>query len=412
MISIEHDEQDRESRQRRAAAEAQVARDLPAATDARPAEELLHELQVHQIELEMQNEALRQAQIDLEASRDRYADLYEFAPVGYLTLDANGMIAEINLTGATLLGTDRKQSLRRRFTSFVSPEGQDRWMLHFLDAIRRDGRSALELVLKRGDGSFFDARLDCMPVKVATKVGADDAAIRIALTDVSEGKQAEARRLDYARRQRDTLVREVHHRIKNNLQSVAGLLHRELGRFVEHNPRLEAAISQINAIAVVHGLQSVAPDEAIGLCNGVKSICESVASLSRRPVHFHMEGGHPDACPVRVENSEAVSIALVVNELVFNAVKHSPHDSVPTVSLSTDGGSAQLHIRNALTAAHAFDIDTGAGLGTGLRLVRSLLPEQGARLTHALDEEGFLLTRLDLMAPVVMKQDDRSGESA
>ena len=255
----------------------------------------------------------------------------------------------------------------------------------------------------RKDGEIVWVLLNVVAGK--TEGGNDPYTIGMA-EDITERKQTEEQRLADAREQRDTLVREVHHRIKNNLQSVAGLLHRELGRFVEHNPRLEAAISQINAIAVVHGLQSVAPDEAIGLCNGVKSICESVASLSRRPVQFHMEGGQPDACPVRVATSEAVSIALVLNELILNAVKHSPHDgSTPTVSLSASGGSAQLLIRNALATAHDFDIDTGAGLGTGLRLVRSLLPPEGAHLDYERDGAGFMLTRLKLTTPVVTKQD-------
>ncbi|WP_300442575.1 PAS domain-containing protein [Zoogloea sp.] len=93
----------------------------------RHAADLVHELQVHQIELEMQNEELRRAHAALEASRDRYVDLYEFAPVGYLTLNADGFIAEINLAGATLLGEVRGALIKRRFARFVADESRDGW---------------------------------------------------------------------------------------------------------------------------------------------------------------------------------------------------------------------------------------------------------------------------------------------
>ena len=156
---------------------------------ARPAEELLHELQVHQIELEMQNDALRQAELALAESRDRYVDLYEFAPVGYLTLSTDGMIVGINLTGTTLLGKERKKLLQSRFTPLVIAEDQDRWIRHFLNGKQGDGESGVELALQRDDGTVLHAQLDCARMEGSTP------GVRIALNDISGRKQAEAARV-------------------------------------------------------------------------------------------------------------------------------------------------------------------------------------------------------------------------
>lgn len=147
--------------------------------------DLLHELQVHQIELEMQNEALRSTQIALEESRDRYVDLFEFAPVGYLTLSREGQIVGINLTGATLLREDRANLLRLRFTNFVIPADQERWQGHFLHAIQFSGKQTCELGLQRKDGSVFSACLDCLLTE------SNDAAptLRITMTDITERQQ-------------------------------------------------------------------------------------------------------------------------------------------------------------------------------------------------------------------------------
>ncbi|RFC33148.1 MAG: diguanylate cyclase/phosphodiesterase with PAS/PAC sensor(s) [Candidatus Nitrotoga sp. MKT] len=152
-----------------------------------PVEKFLHEFQLPSAELEIQNKELRHALAELEKSRDCYMDLYNFAPVGYLTLTSEALIAEVNLTGATLLGIERKELLLHHFTHFIADDYSDHWHHFFLGVLQRDERQDCELVLKRSNGSLFHAHLDCLHVK--TDNGGHLA--RIAFTDISERKQAE-----------------------------------------------------------------------------------------------------------------------------------------------------------------------------------------------------------------------------
>ena len=180
----------------RKAAEIQLGKAPDAAKHS--AERLLHELQVHQIELEMQNESLRQTQRALEESRDRYLHLYEFAPVGYMTLSSDGRIEELNVTAAKLLGLEREKLLNERMVSFVIPDDQERWTAHFLTLKTWNGLGAadtVELALCRNDGTVVDARLDGVPSNAMDRESPQDNAgrpqIQITLTDITERKAAE-----------------------------------------------------------------------------------------------------------------------------------------------------------------------------------------------------------------------------
>ncbi len=142
--------------------EEQLANSPPIAAKSSASKELLYEFQVQQIELEMQNEELRKAQKALEESRDRYIDLYDFSPNGYLTLTCDGLINEINLTGAALLGEERNKLVGRRFAPFVASEDGDLWHQHFLRAKNKSVKQSCELTLKRKDGSVLYAKLDSL----------------------------------------------------------------------------------------------------------------------------------------------------------------------------------------------------------------------------------------------------------
>lgn len=165
--------------QPRANAEAELVHAPQDEAPARPADELLHELQVHQVERERLIEELRRAYAALKESRDRYVDLYEFAPVGYLTISDTGLISEINLAGAALLGEDREKLLQRRFARFLAHGDQDKWHRYFQQATRNREKQSCELSFQSGK---VRASVNCHPA-------ADNAAkplLRMTLTDITE----------------------------------------------------------------------------------------------------------------------------------------------------------------------------------------------------------------------------------
>jgi len=148
---------------------------------------MLHELHVHQIELEMQNEELRRAQVELDASRARYFDLYDLAPVGYCTISKPGLILEANLTAATLLGVARGVLVKRPISQFIFKEDQDLYYLHSKRLFETSEPQAFELRMVKNDGTLFWAHL------AATAAHDADSApeLRAVLTDNTTRKQAE-----------------------------------------------------------------------------------------------------------------------------------------------------------------------------------------------------------------------------
>ena len=122
----------KELRELRTRAEAMLEAQGEDVSDLSPEEvrNLVHELRTHEIELELQNEELRMAQVDLAESRDRYSNLYEFAPVGYVTVSEKGLIVEANLTVAVMLGVERRLLLKKPFSKFIVSEDQDIYHLH------------------------------------------------------------------------------------------------------------------------------------------------------------------------------------------------------------------------------------------------------------------------------------------
>lgn len=344
-------------------AEARLDYSIPGVT-ARPAEELLHELMVHQIELEMQNETLRQAQIELEKSHDRYMDIYDFAPVGYLTLTPDAIIAEINLTGASLLGMERRELLERRFEKFVAPEDRDRWHRHFIESLKKNSLHRCELLLRK-DGSSFHAGIDCL--RVACNDGKHS--LRLTIFDITEIKQAEARLKEHQQLLRELVSQSIALR-EAEARHIAREVHDELGQI------LTALRMDLSLLRIQYGSHDAAlmkkimdmlakVDQAIkGVRNVALNLRPAVLDMGIIPaigwLCDNFPGRSNTACSLRVEdvpaaldNAQVAAIFRIVQESLTNVTRHAEANSV-RITLGQRGDDVFVEVCDD---GKGFDID-------------------------------------------------------
>jgi diguanylate cyclase (GGDEF)-like protein/PAS domain S-box-containing protein len=186
------DDEDAALRDRAEAAVAKMAK--PIGADSADA---THELLVHQVELEMQNEELRRLQASLEAERTRYFELFNLAPVGYVTLDAKNLITEANLTSAHQFGLPREKLAKRPFSRVILPADQDVFYLARKSLPATGTPLTCELRLLKADGTSFWARLE---ISAVSSAGGETGYCRLSITDITERVKA---REDLARREQE-----------------------------------------------------------------------------------------------------------------------------------------------------------------------------------------------------------------
>jgi PAS domain S-box-containing protein len=148
----------------------------------------LHELQVHQIELEMQNEELKKARDEIEADREKYSNLYDFAPVGYFSLDEQGRILEANLTGAALLGQERSRLINRRLSHFLAPASQPIFLAFLKSVFAGPGKKVCEAALLKEDGAAFWVNFHGTP---AISLRGGQTVCQVAASDITASKLVE-----------------------------------------------------------------------------------------------------------------------------------------------------------------------------------------------------------------------------
>ena len=290
---------------------------------------LIHELRVHQIELEMQNEELARIQGELEKTRDRYSHLYDFAPVGYFTLTEKGIITEANLTFASMLGAERSGLTGKPLTHFVLKDDQDIYYQHQQRLMETEAPHKCDLRFVKKDAHEFYARLECM---VINNKDDDLKQIRAVVSDISESKRFEEEILKAQKLESiGVLAGGIAHDFNNILTTILGNM--SLAR-MQTRPGdevfellREAEIALTRAQALTKQLLTFAKGgaplkETASIKHMIEESCSFVLRGSKSSYEFSIV---KDLWPAEVDNGQ---ISQVINNIVINANQAMPEGGI------------------------------------------------------------------------------------
>jgi len=324
-------------------------------------------------------ERRRQAEAAVSTAQASLRRVIEAAPLAIALLDARTLrIVQANAVAAATMQRTPEDLLGKTLEEIFPRD--------LAAARRHDMQTALASsevttreyrFTREGVESVWDARL--LPLAAVAGEPADQ--LLFVATDVTEQRAAQEARLEAAIAQREMLVKEVHHRIKNNLQGVAGLLQHIAGRKPEVAAAIDEVVGQVQAIAQVYGLQ-VGADGPLPVVSVLEAITGSVQRTFGRPIRCSVAGA--SAAEWTLPEIEAIPIALTINELLTNAIKHSaPANADEAIDCALDCGESgvQVAISNRARLPSGFNLARIPNGVSGLGLVRALLPKRSASLT-------------------------------
>jgi PAS domain S-box-containing protein len=413
--------------ERRNQAEARLAAREPRRAQARRANDeaarLLHELRVHQIELEMQNEELRAARGQTEAVLQRYTALFDFAPVGYVVLDAAGTILEANLELARMIGIPRRRLGGWTFAKYVDHwhHGPLREFLRtaLLEESSEESRAVLEVSLRRHEAESLPVRL------VASAHAGARPSLLVAILDVTASRQAAVAREESTHK--DEFLAALSHELRNPLFPVctsAAVLQRAEPGSTQARKAIATIERQVgHLVHIVDDLLDVTR-----IARGKVNLRREPLELARlvnqaiedhRPEfqdqHIALES-HLDPQPIWVD-ADGTRIVQVIGNLLVNALKFTSAAGRVDVGLRREGSHAVLSVRDNgvgipadvrdrlfvpfIQAPQTLDRTRG-GLGLGLAMVKGLVELHGGAVEVASDgpDRGSEFTvRLPLVEP-------------
>jgi PAS domain S-box-containing protein len=345
-------------------------------------------------------ERRRQAEISIAQAQASLQRMIETAPLAIALFDARSRrVLQLNQTASAFFGQPALRITGRCPQEFLGPEQAarlDDWLA------RCSGQAQAQQHEWRDAGEGEGAAARVWDVRVVAVDPDSESAPQLLLvaSDVTVQREAEQARLQAAIAQREVLVREVHHRIKNNLQGVAGLLQQHAERHPDVAPMLGDAVGQVHAIAQVYGLQ-VGAGGPLRVSHVLQAIAASVQRTFGRAIHVHAS---EEAAHWQMREADSIPIALTLNELLTNAIKHGHGQSV-RCQASVQGDRVWVEIANRGRLPEGFDLARLPGGLSGLGLARALLPRRSAALTlQPLGEE--VLARVELRAPSIQRDAD------
>ena len=347
-------------------------------------------------------ERRRQAEVASAQAQDSLQRVIETAPLAIALFDAQSLrVIQLNQMASTFFARPLEQVLGQALPDCCVPakaEALSGWLAAAAAGDDVQQHELREEMSERAAPRVWDTRI----VPLAAGAGGTPQLLLVA-SDVTEQRAAEQARLQAAIAQREVLVREVHHRIKNNLQGVAGLLQQNAQRHPEVATVLSEAVSQVQAIAQVYGLQ-VGSGGPLRVVRVIEAITHSVQRTFGRPIVFAALGA---AAEHLLPEAEAIPIALTVNELLTNAVKHSHAGEVHcSVAAQAEGDEVVVEIRNTAQLREGFDLARVPGGVSGLGLVRALLPRRSSVL--AIEQQGSEVLARIVLRPPSVKRDLRA----
>ncbi|HET8710402.1 MAG TPA: PAS domain S-box protein, partial [Spongiibacteraceae bacterium] len=347
---------------------------------------------------------LDQIQAELVVREKFLRSLYENAPVATAICALDGRYISVNRAMCDMLGYSEQELLSMTFVDVSHPEDAARNVTLREGLLTKERLSfAME---KRYIHKCGDVLWGYAAVSLVTDANGQPLFTIGQMININNEK-AMQQQLTAVREQRDTLIREVHHRIKNNLQSVTGLLYRQKLANPSLGGMLNNAIQQVETIAIVHGLQSAGQRGHIQLCQILAEIVAAANTLNAdaTPIALSNELRQP----LLITDDETVPLALVLNELITNAIKYCDRmreEGVAITMLRPAPDTAVVEIVNPThTFPRSFNFESGTGIGMGLKLVRSLLPRTGVRIQYTTADDA-VVTQVWLTAPVVLITDN------